>query len=163
MIKYNISISQASYIQKNFIGWSFDKPNDYIPDKKIFSQLNHSAELHYLANLYNWDDGSIVLEWLLDSPLCTRSTANLLFWRAAPDWYLRFSIHDLEACPKFNRDGFIILRKIINKYERNDFSKYQIEFDPTDEIEEIMNTEPKWIYPSGVYDKIEGDIVLCEK
>jgi hypothetical protein len=59
--------------------WSFLQPDGYLPDKALFNQLAHPAELYYLASIYNWDDGATVLGWVLDSALCTRSTANLLF------------------------------------------------------------------------------------
>jgi hypothetical protein len=156
MQNYTIPKKRCRFIKKHFYEWSFDKPDDFTPDRDAFNQLAHPAELHYLAYIYNWDDGHIVLDWILDSPLCTRSTANLLFWRAAPDYYLEFPLDNLEACESYNRDGFIVLRKIVERYNKNDFSSYQIAYDPKGNIEQIMTKDPKWTYPKGVYDKIDG-------
>lgn len=119
-------------------------------------QLTHPADLHYLASIYNWDDGHTVLEWILDSPLCARSTANLLFWRSAPDYYLKFNLDDDTSCESYNYSGFAVIKKIVKKYQTNSFSDYQIAFDPNDEIEEIITENPRWKIPSGVYDKING-------
>lgn len=156
MSKYIIQKTRVSFIQEHFFEWSFGKPKSFQPNRDAFSNLDHPADLHFLAYIYNWDDGSMVLEWLLDSLLCTRSTANLLFWRAAPDWYLKYSLNDIEACPSHARDGLIVLQKIVNKYHANAFSDFQIEFDPTSEIERITTKDPKWTFPPGVYDKIKG-------
>ena len=158
MEKYIIQKKRIAYIRENFFQWSFGKPDGFQPSKDTVLHLDHPADLHYLAHIYNWDDGSLVLEWLLDSPLCTRSTTNLVFWRAAPDFYLKYDIDDPTA---YDDAGFLVLRKIVEKYRKNDFSKYQIDFDPTDEIESIMTKNPKWTFPIGVYDKIEG-VDICE-
>ncbi len=51
-------------IKKNFFEFSFDddieNDEETIPDFKKFQTLN-SAEQYYLADNYNWDDGTIVL------------------------------------------------------------------------------------------------------
>ena len=156
MDSYVLKRNERQFIEKHFFQWSFDKPDDYIPEKSLFLQLTHPMELHYLADIYNWDDGEIVLEWILESPLCTRSTTNLLFWRICPDYYLQFDIDDEQGCTNSNRDSFKFLRKIVQKYKDNSFSSYQIEFDPTREIEEIRTKNAKWSFPKGVYDKITG-------
>jgi Domain of unknown function (DUF4274) len=162
MQKYIVSSKRCRFIEDHFFEWSFGKSDDCRPDQLIFNQLNHPAELHYLASIYNWDDGETVLLWILDSQLCTRSTANFLFWRAAPDWYLRCDINDLESCPEFNRAGLVVLKKIVEKYNNNSFSPYQIYFDPAGEIEPIMEKNPKWSFPDGVYDVIDGVSISFE-
>ena len=162
MSEYVIPASRQKYIAENFFQWSFGKGDDFFPEKEVFLGLSHPAELHFLAHIYNWDDGSLVLEWILDSPLCSRSTANLLFWRSAPDWYLKFDIDDLGSCPPYNQDGFRVIQKVVSKYLNNDFSDYQIEFDPGNEIEEITSVNPKWEIPRGVFEKIDGVAIMLE-
>lgn len=155
-MRYLIPKSRASFITTNFFQFSFDKPDDFLPSKDLFLQLTHPAELHYLAAIYNWDDGHTVLEWILDSPLCTRSTANLLFWRSAPDYYLKCDLGDESTCESYNFAGYAVVRKVVQKYQTNSFSDYQIAFDPSEEIEEIMTENPRWNIPEGVYDRIDG-------
>jgi hypothetical protein len=156
MQTYILSKSKCDFIRQNFFQWSFERPADHIADQNLFKKLTHPAELHYLAKIYNWDDGASVLLWVLDSDLCTRSTANFLFWRAAPDWYLRCDINDLDSCPDYNRDGFMVIQKIVQKYKANSFSDFNIKFDPSGELESIMEKNPKWSFPPGVYDVIQG-------
>jgi hypothetical protein len=163
MTKYTIDAARCEFIETNFFQWSFRKPDDFRPDKDLFLRLSHPSELHYLASIYNWDDGALVLEWVLESDLCTRSTANLLFWRSAPDWYLRCDIDDESSCPEFNRDGFKVIRRVMAKYKTGDFANYQIAFNPKDEIESVDEQNPKWSYPSGVYDIIEGVEVVVQR
>jgi len=67
MPNYIVNIARRLFIEQHFFQWSFDKPDDFLPDRKRFLQLTHPAELHYMANIYNWDDGATVLEWLLGS------------------------------------------------------------------------------------------------
>jgi len=161
-MNYLFSRNRVSYITKHFFQWSFDKPDDFLPEKTLFEKLDHPADLHYLASIYNWDDDPVVLEWILESPLCTRSTANLIFWRAAPDYYLRYSLDDPTACPDGDKRVLSILRKIVAKYAAGQFSAFQIKFDPADEMETIMTAQPKWSFPAGVYDRIEGAELLMK-
>ena len=156
MSAYIISKDRASFVEKHFFEWSFNLPEDSLPDKELFLKLTHPAELHLLAYIYNWDDGPVVLEWILDSPLCTKATANLIFWRSAPDYYLRF---DLEGDPKARPSEAAVLsllRKIVRRHENNSFHELEIDFDPTEELEDIDTEEPKWTIPGAVYDRIHG-------
>lgn len=156
MATYKISRRRARFIEAKFFQWSLYKPDDTPPDAEAFSKLSHPAELHYLASIYNWDDGPKVLEWVVDSPMCSRSTANLIFWRSAPDYYLKFDLDTAEGSYPSEREVVSLLRKIVLKYREGSFSDLQIDFDPESEIEDIMTEDPKWNYPDGVYDSIEG-------
>ena len=158
MTTYTISKKRIAYITDKFFQWSFCGRE--APTKEEFLRLDHPADLYYLVHIYNWDDGELALGWVLDSPLCTRSTVNLLFWRAAPDFYLDY---DLEDPLGYDDAGFRILRRINQKYKDQDFSTYQIHFDPEPELETITTEDPKWTYPVGVYDKINGVQLLCEE
>ncbi|OZY86970.1 hypothetical protein CBP51_08255 [Cellvibrio mixtus] len=156
MAKFRVSFWRKWFIKRHFFQWSLYKPEGFMPNKKLFLKLKHPAELHYLSEIYNWDDGSTVLEWVLESNLCSKATANLLFWRAAPDWYLKFDPNDLESCPVINRDGFRVIQKVLKKYKDNNFSEFQIEFDPAKEIEEITSKDRKWEVPNEMYEKLSG-------
>lgn len=163
MSEYVIPLLAQSFIEENFFEWSFNKPAEFQPSKELFLKLTHPAELHYLAHIYNWDDGPLILEWILESELCSRSTANLIFWRSAPEWYMEFSLSDPESCPSINRDAFYVIIKVLEKYKNNTFNSCQIEFDPASEIEEITTEDPRWEIPSGMYDIINGVAILIEE
>jgi hypothetical protein len=157
---YVVSPARAEFIRAHFFEWSSGRAEDYVPDRALFLTLAHPAELHYLASIYNWDDGELVLGWVLESELCTRATANLIFWRAAPDWYLRCDLEDESTCPAYNLAGFRVLRRVLQKYRANSFSAYPIRFDPKNEIEEVCEKKPLWTFPPGVYDVIDGVDVI---
>jgi hypothetical protein len=156
MTIYKLPRRRAKFIEDHFFQWSFNRPDDFPPNSKAFSELSHPAELHYLASIYNWDDGPEVLEWIVGSPLCSRSTANLIFWRAAPDYYLRFDLESAEGARPSERSVLFLLRKIVLRYRHGGYSGVDIEFDPDEEIEDIMTEDPKWTIPDEVYDRIDG-------
>lgn len=162
MNSYLITKERSDFIHEKFFEWSFDKPEDYLPSKKDFDKMTHPAELHLLAYIYNWDDDSVVLEWILDSPLCSRSTANLIFWKSLPSYFEESDFNDPTTCPRYCENGFSLIPKVLKRYEANDFSPIDIEFDPDEEIEEVDVSSGKWTVPPGVYDVIRGLTVNCE-
>ncbi|RAK65854.1 DUF4274 domain-containing protein [Hymenobacter edaphi] len=95
---YFLSKSRTDFIQTHFIGTA---AKGMIPDLARFQQLRSAAELHYLADAYNWDDGVTVLDWVINSPTCDYGTALLIFWRAQPDFYTEFA-NEQEA----DEEGF---------------------------------------------------------
>ena len=124
---------KISLIKKNFIEFSFkedeDKNEEIIPDFEKFKTLN-SAEQYYLAENYNWDDGTIVLEWIIDSPKCDKGTASLIFWKAEPDFYFDYNAKTIE---EYERPIWNLLQKIVKKFKENGFTNSQFKFDPVAE------------------------------
>ena len=120
-------------IKKNFIEFSFneDEDNDVeiIPDFEKFKTLN-SAEQYFLADNYNWDDGPIVLDWIIDSPKCDKGTALLIFWRAEPDFYFEYTADNIE---EYEKPVWDLLQKILKKFKENGFKQSKYKFDPTAE------------------------------
>ncbi|MDO6792502.1 DUF4274 domain-containing protein [Tamlana sp. 1_MG-2023] len=120
-------------IKKNFIEFSFDddieNDEETIPDFKKFQTLN-SAEQYYLSDNYNWDDGTIVLDWIIDSPKCDKGTACLIFWRAEPDYYYDYTAENIE---EYQADVWHLLQKIVERFKKNDFKSSKFEFIPTNE------------------------------
>ncbi len=121
---------KISLIKKNFIEFSFKKDEDdneeIIPDFEKFKTLN-SAEQYYLADNYNWDDGTIVLDWIIDSPKCDKGTASLIFWRAEPDFYFDFTTETIED---YEKPVWNLLQNIVRKFRKNGFMNSRYKFDP---------------------------------
>ena len=117
-------------IKENFIEFSFVDNNDYeteiIPDFDKFKTLN-SAEQYYLAYNYNWDDGVIVLDWIIDSQKCDKGTASLIFWSAEPDFYFDYTSETIE---EYEKPIWILLQKILKRFKNNDFKYNRLKFDP---------------------------------
>jgi hypothetical protein len=120
---------RVKLIEKHFFEFSFDSENeeDPIPDFEIFKKLS-SAEQYYLASIYNWDDGIIVLNWIIDSPKCDKGTATMIFWMAEPDYYFDFTEETVE---EWALDVWKLLQKIIAKMNNNEFSSSKFGFNPT--------------------------------
>jgi len=120
-------------IKNNFIEFSFNEDeeenSEFIPDFEKFKTLN-SEEQYFLADKYNWDDGTIVLDWIIDSPKCDKGTASLIFWRAEPDFYFDFTA---DTIVDYEKPVWTLLQKIIKKFRDNGFKNNKLKFDPIGE------------------------------
>lgn len=145
-------------IKKNFIEFSFDddieNDEETIPDFKKFQTLN-SAEQYYLADNYNWDDGTIVLDWIIDSPKCDKGTACMIFWRAEPDYYYNYTAETIED---YQADVWHLLQKIVERFKKDDFKSSKFKFIPANEG---YKTDWKikldvWKFPTELNNGIKG-------
>ena len=152
---FKLCQDKIDFIEEHFFEFSFDN-EDGLPDKKLFEKLSHPAELFYLAHIYNWDDGTEILRWIIGSPLCSEATAALIFWRSQPDYYRRYSLSG-DLSTRLN-DGEVLslLHSIIQKHQNNDFNEIKIAFDPEPELESLTAQNPKWDVPEALFNKLEG-------
>ena len=163
MDEYILTEDRSKFILDNFFEWSFNKDDDYVPDKEKFKELTHPCELHYLADIHNWDDGSLILEWILESELCSRSTANLLFWKSSPVDHLDYELTlDEGEVSYIYLDGIRVIRNVMNRYKNNNFSEINIEYDPKSNLQDMESDDPKWAVPEGLYDVISGTKLIIE-
>jgi len=120
-------------IKKNFIEFTIDDDlennEETIPDFKNFETLN-SAEQYYLADNYNWDDGPIVLQWIIDSSKCDKGTACMIFWRAEPDYFFDYTSDTID---KYEKDIWLLLQSIIKRFQKDNFAKSSFGFIPSQE------------------------------
>lgn len=146
---------KEKFIQKNFIEYSFENEKDeYLPDFKLFEKLN-STEQYYLAKNYNWDDGVEVLKWIIDSPKCDKGTASLIFWTSEPDFYIERSEQNI---PEYEKNTFLLLRKIVEKFKNNEFKKSKLKFDPTERLLKIdwSKQNSEWDIPNELKRHTKG-------
>jgi len=145
-------------IKKNFIEFSFDgdfeNDEETIPDFDKFKSLN-SAEQYFLADNYNWDDGAIVLKWIVESQKCDKGTACMIFWRAEPDYYFGFTADTID---EYEKDVWELLQKIVERFKADDFSQSKFGFIPTKEgYKTDWQTELDiWELPTELKDGING-------
>ncbi|WP_459190288.1 DUF4274 domain-containing protein [Parabacteroides sp. APC149_11_2_Y6] len=52
------------------------------------SILTQPDELHYLANVVNWDIHIPILVWIVKQAICSEATALMIFWQAQPQDYI---------------------------------------------------------------------------
>jgi hypothetical protein len=153
---YFISPKMQGFIESNFFEWSFEESDNFLPSKDDFLKITHPAELHFLAYIYNWDDDAIVLKWILESPLCSRATANLIFWRCLPSYFEQADFCDPTTCQNYCEAGFLLIPLVLSRYKEANFSSSDITFDPSSEKEPVSVKSGKWEVPAGVYDVING-------
>lgn len=121
--------NKVKLIRQHFFEFSFDAEDDedIIPDYEVFKKLS-SAEQYYLASIYNWDDGTVVLDWIIESPKCDLGTATMIFWMAEPDYYFDYSADTIDDWAK---DVWNLLQKIITKIRNDEFKSSKFSFSPT--------------------------------
>lgn len=121
--------NRTTFIKDHFFEFSFNEDGsdeEVEPDFEAFQTLN-SAEQYYLADLYNWDDGVQVLDWIVDSPRCDKGTAVMIFWKAEPDFYFDYTE---ETIGEWEKDVWMLLQKILKKIRSGAFARSRFAFNP---------------------------------
>nr|WP_289847688.1 DUF4274 domain-containing protein [Cellulophaga baltica] len=83
-----------------------------------------------MADIYNWDDGPTVMQWIIDSPKCDEGTACKIFWSTEPDYYYDFTA---ETIDEYEKGVWSLLQSILKRFKANDFAKSRFKFIPTEE------------------------------
>jgi hypothetical protein len=129
------------------------------PNKEIFSKLTTSQELHYIAENYNWDNGIGVLEWIINSKLCSEATALMIFWQAQPYDYIKYN-YNAKKIKYADMDVFNLIKKIMENYKNGYYKKTPIKYNPEADmpktIPEIMFQETNGEEPYIYYDEKEA-------
>lgn len=123
-----ISPSREKHIRKHFIELDIDELQ---PDYTLFCKLT-SSEQYYLVENYNWDYGVEILHWIIDSEKCDKGTALMMFWNAAPEYYLRKTS---ETIDEYEREVFELLKKIVLKFKNKTFTTNKLKFDPCNQAD----------------------------
>jgi len=139
-----ITPKRVKFIRDHFVEYSFQVEEDeVIPDFEAFQTIS-SAEQYFLASEYNWDDGVVVLDWIIDSPKCDRGTAILIFWLAEPDYYFDYTENTID---EWGRDVWKLLQKIIERIKKGDFKTSRFAFNPTKE-----GYQTEWASATGIWE-----------
>lgn len=123
------------------------------PIFKKFETIN-SFEQFFLAEIYNWDDGTEVLNWIINSNKCDKGTASLIFWRSAPDFYLDGD----NKITDYEEETYDLLKLIIEKFKNNKFKSAKIKYNPENDfdIENYSENIKKWNLPSEMTKQTNG-------
>jgi hypothetical protein len=101
---------------------------------KEISALQSAVELHQLAWNWNWDDSRDVPGQIIRHPLCDRSTALLIYWRAGPRWFYQFATRDeVAAKADWGLDDYDLIKEIEKRYLAGVYTQAGIAFDPSNE------------------------------
>lgn len=151
-----ISPKRVKFIKDNFFEFSFqdeDSDKEVIPDFKAFQTLT-SEEHYFLASTYNWDDGTIVLDWIIDSEICDKGTATMIFWMAEPDYYFDYTE---ETIDEWAKDVWKLLQKIIAKMNKGEFTKSKYGFSPSKN-----GYQTEWETAKGIWE-LPNDLIKGNK
>lgn len=152
-----ITPKRVKLIREHFFEFTFDgdeSEEDSIPDFETFQTLS-SAEQYYLASTYNWDDGTIVLDWIIGSPKCDKGTAVMIFWMAEPDYYFDYTEETVEEWAK---DVWLLLQKILIKIKKDEFKRSKYAFNPRSNGYQTKweSAKGKWELPDDLIKGTKG-------
>lgn len=156
---YTVSEDRINLLQEHFFEFSFE---DREPDREVFDSITNPVEYHLIAANYNWDDGPEVLSWIVNSPLCDKGTAMMIFWRAQPDFYTRF----LSAEEASYEEGvYTLLRNIIDNWESGFYQTAIISYNPRKDPAapsdiDYRDLKEKWPIPGYLKQPIEGELEI---
>ncbi|CDN76285.1 DUF4274 domain-containing protein [Elizabethkingia anophelis] len=119
-------------------------------DESIFRALKTSEELHYLTTHHNWDNGVKVLQWIVESPICSEAIALELFWLAQPQDFQQCKL-DITLQDEYLNEVFTLLKTILKNYPDNFYKKTSSQFDPAPFYENEL------IIPDWIYQKTNGE------
>lgn len=150
---------QTDYINEHFFEFGFED-EEVEPTYEQFKKIETPARLHYLASIYNWDDGGKVLEWIVNSKKCAKATALLLFWRSEPDYYTRFETEE-EAADDL--EIWKVVRTILKNYQTGFYQHRGIGFNPSDDGADVnyVDTNAKWKIPESIKRSVSGGQVIA--
>lgn len=99
-----------------------------LPNRRDFAKLKSSEALHSLAGHFNWDGGVRVMHWVVESKLCDKATAMMIYWLANPGHFYsdRYSSHQDLATD----ETFQLIKKIEENVRRGFYKKENIFYDP---------------------------------
>jgi len=134
--------NREKFIKENFFELSF---KDEEPNFEKFETLN-STELHFLAEIYNWDDGTEILNWIIESKKCDKGTALMIFWKSTPDYYFEQNENEIE---EYEKETFELLKKIVQNFRVNNFKKSSLKYNPNEDFdfESYQDEIQKWNIP----------------
>jgi hypothetical protein len=129
-----------------------------LPDFKLFEKLN-STDQYYLAQNYNWDDGIEVLKWIIESKKCDKGTASLIFWASEPDYYFKKSESEILD---YEKEVFLLLKKIVDKFNKKEFKKSNLKYDPTERERRIdwSKQNSEWDIPEELKKPTKGFSII---
>lgn len=141
--------SREKFIKEYFFEFSFEERK---PNFEKFKTLN-STEQYFLAEIYNWDDGIQVLEWIINSEKCDKGTALMIFWKSSPDYYFE---NEKNEIPVYEMETFNLLNKIVNKFQNKSFNNSKLKYNPKDDFEFEDYDFTDWEIPNEMLESTHG-------
>lgn len=165
---YVLTKERAKHIDDNLLhqlSYIEETPDSEV--RALFETMTNPWEVHYFVSEFSWGIDLTVLTWIIDSELCDKGTALMLFWRPCPNFYTRYAT---QAEADSDHFGFIhrVLRKIMSNWESGFYVNQRIAYDPRLDInvgsgEFIQEPNAKWAIPDYMREPILGEDLIVEK
>ena len=83
---------------------------------------------HQVALTWNWDNGTELLDWILDQPQCDRGTAIAIYLAGEPDFYADefASLDEIRAANHFGLEVAQFLARICERWAEGRFPDYEL-------------------------------------
>lgn len=118
--------------------------------EKEFLETATAEELHYCAELWNWDGGVDFLRRILHHPNCDLGTALLMYWLGGAAFYARYN--ERSEVSKYQLENYDFLMEIEQLVLEGKIQSAQIRFDPSDDKGE------SWLPSSPHYGTVRREI-----
>jgi hypothetical protein len=115
-----ISNERIQYLVDNFYqNWDYDY--------NVLDSISTSEELHFIAEIFNWDYNIELLMKIINNPLCDKGTALMIYWLSCPGYYTQF---DNEEDVDINPEIFVLIKNIEENYKTGFYKNENILFNP---------------------------------
>jgi hypothetical protein len=96
--------------------------------KALISSLRQRSPdgWHLVADALNWDFAVDATEWIVSQPQCDVATAALLFWKAYPEKWLKYS--DADAIPDYHLHNFNFVNKLAERANSGFYTRRELAF-----------------------------------
>jgi hypothetical protein len=94
----------------------------------LLAQVESPEELHAYASEFNWDCGCEEMRDVIRHPLCDLGTALLIYWHAAPSWFLQYA--DRSEVGEHEIDTLTLIEEIEQRVRDQQYKTASQPFDP---------------------------------
>jgi Domain of unknown function (DUF4274) len=82
-----------------------------------FLSKKDSEYLYCVVRDWNWDNGTWLPKWIAQNQKCTRSVAQLIFWRCEPEAYLPTSgLEEWRGMVESNKDVYELIGRVLENW-----------------------------------------------
>lgn len=105
------------------------------------SMLESAEELHIFAVNWNWDWGIRPLIEIIQSPLCDKGTALLIYWYCSPVAFYKRHRSEETVIDGYEQTIYRLMKEAEQKYQQGFYTHQAIQFDPAKDWQEPYQGE----------------------
>ena len=99
------------------------------------------------------------MKWIIESKKCDKGTASLIFWTSEPDYYFEKAESEISD---YEKDTFLLLKRIVEKFNNNEFKRSNLKYNPTDREKRIdwSKQNAEWKIPEEIKKPTKGFSII---